>query len=96
LIQAAVGLFHFGNGNLHGAKKLYQTSRAYMERFGSPYLGLDTTAFWREMERCFSPLLAEPPPDRDLRPDESLIPVITLDPPPQRWPDRVEFEIDEH
>jgi uncharacterized protein len=95
LIQAAVALFHFGNGNLRGAAKLFHTSRAYMERFASPYLGLDITDFWRQMERCFEPLLADPNPDRVLRPEESLIPRICLDPPPQEWPDPAQFASDD-
>ena len=36
LIQAAVGLFHFGNGNLAGAVKLYHSSRDYMRPCGAP------------------------------------------------------------
>ena len=95
LIQAAVGLFHYQGGNVRGAAKLYRTSRAYMEPYGSPYLGLNTAHFWQQMERCFAPVLACPDPDRDLRPDEALIPVITLDPPPARWPDLADFEADE-
>ncbi len=58
LIQAAVALCHFGNGNLRGAAKLYHSSRAYMERFASPYLGLDQDAFWKAMEKCFAEVLA--------------------------------------
>jgi len=87
LIQAAVALYHFGNGNLRGAAKLYRTGRAYMEAFASPYLGLDIVAFWQQMERCFAPLLADPNLDRDLRPDPTLIPVIALEPPPHQWPE---------
>jgi hypothetical protein len=91
LIQAAVGLFHFGNGNVRGGAKLYRTSRAYMECYESPYLGLDTAAFWRQMEQCFAPVLAQPDPDRALRPDEALIPTITLEPEPAHWPDPEAF-----
>jgi uncharacterized protein len=91
LIQAAVGLYHFGNGNLRGAAKLYRTSRAYMEQYPSPYLGLDIAAFWQQMEHCFQPMLAEPDPSRDLRPDPTLIPTISLDPPPASWPDPASF-----
>ena len=91
LIQAAVALFHFGNGNLRGAVKLFHSSRRYMEPFGSPYLGLDSAAFWRQMERCFEEVLAGPEPDRHLRPREELIPVISLDPPPGQWPDPADF-----
>jgi uncharacterized protein len=95
LIQAAVALYHFGNGNFRGAKKLYQTSRAYMEPCGSSYLGLDSTKFWHEMEKCFRPILEQADPDRELRPDPSLIPRIELEPPPESWPKPEEFENDE-
>lgn len=91
LIQAAVGLFHFGNGNVRGAAKLYHSSRRYMEAYSSPYLGLDITAFWQRMERCFAELLAATDPDRSLRLDQALIPQITLNPPPASWPDPTEF-----
>jgi predicted metal-dependent hydrolase len=91
LIQAAVGLLHFSNGNLGGALKLYRSSQAYMQPYPSPYLGLDTAGFWRQMERCFALLLASESPDRSLRPDEALLPVITLEPPPEHWPDPAEF-----
>jgi predicted metal-dependent hydrolase len=94
LIQAAVGLFHFDNGNLRGAIKLYRTSRAYMEGLASPYQGLDIEAFWRQMASCFAPLLTIANLDHQLRPDEALMPVITLDPPPEHWPDRAEFADD--
>ena len=92
LIQAAVGLCHFANGNLRGAAKLYASSRDYMAPFGSPYLGLDTAAFWTQMERCFAALLAQPDADRHvLHLDESQVPEITLDPLPESWPDPEEF-----
>jgi hypothetical protein len=87
LIQAAVGLFHFTGGNLGGALKLYRSSRDYMQPCGSPFLGLDAADFWRQMERCFEPLLQLSNPDRGLRPDETRLPTITLDPPPASWPD---------
>jgi hypothetical protein len=87
LIQAAVGLFHFSGGNLRGALKLYHSSRDYMLPCGSRFLGLDVTAFWQRMERCFAPLLQSPEPDRALRPDPAQMPVLTLDPPPSSWPD---------
>jgi hypothetical protein len=66
-----------------------------MEPYGSSYQGLDITAFWQQMEHCFASLFADPNPDRHLRPDEALIPTITLDPPPQSWPDPSEFEEDD-
>jgi hypothetical protein len=91
LLQAAVGLYHYSGGNLAGAVKLYRSSRDYMAPCGSPFLGLDADAFWAQMERCFRPLLTTAPPDRSLRPDPILVPVIALDPPPEQWPDPEEF-----
>jgi predicted metal-dependent hydrolase len=91
LLQAAVGLFHFGGGNLGGAVKLYHSSRDYMRPCGSPFWGLDADAFWRQMERCFAPLLGPASPDRAQRPDPDLIPTLTLDPPPEQWPDPADF-----
>ena len=92
LIQAAVALHHYGNGNLRGAVKLYGTSKAYMDRYPSPHLGLDCAAFWRRMAECFAPVHAEADLlRRDLRPDPALIPTIALDPPPAAWPDPHEF-----
>jgi predicted metal-dependent hydrolase len=95
LIQAAVGLCHFANGNLRGAVKLYHSARAYMEPCGSPFLGLDVAEFWRQMERCFAGLLAGPEPDRSLRPQADRLPVLRLDPPPAAWPDLAEYAADE-
>lgn len=92
LIQAAVALYHFGNGNLRGATKLYRSSRDYMEKYGTFYLGLDIKAFWEQMEKCFAEALANGDPDRRLPLREELIPTITLDPPPAAWPDLAQFE----
>ncbi|HLZ10310.1 MAG TPA: DUF309 domain-containing protein [Chloroflexota bacterium] len=90
LIQAAVGLFHFGNGNLRGAVKLYGTAKNYMDAYPSPYLGLDQAVFWRDMERCFAELrTAEDNPDVHL--NAALIPTIELDPAPDEWPDPESF-----
>src|SRR5689334_2808572 len=87
LIQAAVGLYHFSTHNLRGAKKLYGTARAYMEAYSSPHLGLDHARFWRDMEYCFRSLLATGDPPAEVALDESLIPVIELEPAPADWPD---------
>jgi hypothetical protein len=95
LIQAAVGLCHFGNGNLGGALKLYRSARNYMEPCGSPFLGLDSAGFWRQMERCYGPLLGSAAPDRATRLDPELVPEIVLDPPPETWPDPADYHRDE-
>jgi hypothetical protein len=96
LIQAAVALYHYGNGNLKGAEKLYRTSKAYMDAYPSPYRGLDAKDFWQRMAICFAPVHAEKDLNRrDLRPDPALIPTIALNPPPNEWPDPKQFLEDE-
>lgn len=97
LIQAAVGLLHFCNGNLRGAVKLYKSSKDYMSRYDAQHLGLDQTRFWAEMEKCFAEILAAPTLDVKIEPREELIPEIALDPTPESWPDPTPFlEEEEH
>src|SRR5262245_19743573 len=91
LIQAAVGLYHFGNQNYRGALKLYRTSKAYMGRYPSPHLGLDTAVLWRDMQRCFAELLAAGDAAAGVRLDPALRPQITLNPTPAAWPDPAAF-----
>jgi predicted metal-dependent hydrolase len=57
LIQAAVALYHFSNGNVRGAVKLFRSGHAYMQRYPSPHWGLDVTAFWEAMRGCFGSIL---------------------------------------
>jgi uncharacterized protein len=92
LIQAAVALYHYGQGNFRGAVRLFASSKAYMDRYSSPHLGFDCDAFWRAMAACFEPVHAEKDLlRRDLRPDPTSIPTLTLDPAPAAWPDPAEF-----
>lgn len=80
LIQAAVALHHFGNGNIRGAKKVYLSSLAYLQDFRPACQGLDLEAFLTQYERCFAEVLAstEEFPRIEIVPD--LIPEIHLDP----------------
>lgn len=82
LIQAAVALHHFGNGNIRGAKKVYITSRGYFEEYPDYYLGLDLVSFLAQYEQCFAEVLSceEEFPQLDIIPD--LIPEIHLQPTP--------------
>ena len=43
LIQVAVCLHHFGNGNTRGAAKLYHSSRKYLEPYAPWHDGLHPT-----------------------------------------------------
>lgn len=80
LIQAAVALHHFGNGNIRGAKKVYLSSRSYLDDFQPAYLGLDLDRFLAQYERCFAEVLASTEEFPQLAVDPELIPEIHLDP----------------
>ena len=78
LIQAAVCLHHFGNGNIRGAKKLYFGCRKYLEKYLPHHMGLDLQGFLDQLEKCCAEILAseEQFPKIDIVPD--LIPEIHL------------------
>jgi len=80
LIQAAVALHHFGNGNIRGARKLYHSTRSYLEPYGRWHMGLDLEKFLLDFQQCFAPVLAsqEEFPSIEIVPD--LIPEIHLGP----------------
>ena len=58
LIQAAVALFHFGNENLGGARKLCNASIEKLEPYGAHYMGLNLEKFLTDFRACFAELLA--------------------------------------
>jgi len=78
LVQVAVCLHHFGNGNIGGAKKVYLGCRGYLEPFGPEYLGLDIAALLAQLEICCREILdsQEQFPQIEIVPD--LIPEIHL------------------
>src|SRR5437868_10146167 len=83
LIQAAVALFHFGNGNIRGAKKLYHSTRGYLEPYGAKHMGLNLAEFLEQFGRCFAEVAvcnAEEFPEFEINPE--LIPEIHLEPRP--------------
>ena len=57
LIQAAVALFHFGNENLGGARKLYESARQNLEPYAPTHLGVDLEQFLKNFRYCFEELL---------------------------------------
>jgi predicted metal-dependent hydrolase len=80
LIQAAVALFHFGNGNIRGAKKLYHSSRAYLEPYTPKHEGINLERFLSEFDACLAEVAvcnAEEFPKIDINPE--LIPEIHLE-----------------
>lgn len=78
LIQVAVCLHHFRRGNTRGARKLYHTSRGYLDPCRPQYLGLDVDRLMADLERCCAELLADTGdvPRATLRPE--LIPTLAL------------------
>ena len=82
LIQAAVALHHFGNGNIRGAKKVYISSLAYLNDYRPAHRGLDLEQFLSQYAQCFAPVLAAQDEFPELEIDPDLIPEIHLDPPP--------------
>lgn len=79
LIQTAVALHHFGNGNIRGARKVYDSSLGYLDDYRPRYLGLDLDAFLRQYQACFADVLASTDdfPEIEIVPD--LIPEIHLE-----------------
>ena len=65
LIQAAVALYHWGNGNPGGASRLFDRGRGKMTAYRPRHLGIDVDAFWHEVEAA---LAGGPPPRIALAP----------------------------
>ena len=80
LIQVAVCLHHFGNGNTRGARKLYRSSSNYLEAYRPQHLGLDVDKLLEQFELCCRSILNDDDiPEGVIEP--SLIPEIHLSSP---------------
>jgi predicted metal-dependent hydrolase len=86
LIQAAVALHHFGNGNIRGARKVYHSSRGYLEAYRPVCVGLDLEQFLTQFDACFAEVAASQEEYPDIEMDPELIPEIALDPPAELPP----------
>lgn len=82
LIQVAVALHHFGNGNIRGATKLYHSSRKHLQPYFPNHLGCDIRHLFIEMEECFAELLEGKEDSPGINIDPEFIPEIHLDPVP--------------
>jgi hypothetical protein len=79
LIHAAVALFHFGEGNLGGARKMYGSAVRYLAPYRPQYCSVDLDRLLTQLQVCFNELLQ--PHDgypAGLAVDENLIPTIEL------------------
>jgi predicted metal-dependent hydrolase len=81
LIQAAVALHHFGNGNIRGARKVYASSRGYLVQYEPNCEGLDVAKFLSEFDACFAQVVASDEAFPSIELDPNLIPEIHLEPP---------------
>ena len=84
LIQMAVCLHHFGNGNIGGARKLYRSSRKYLDSYRPKYLGLDLDRVLRQFDACCAEIVASEERYPDIEIDADLIPELHLDAPPDK------------
>lgn len=77
LIQAAVALFHFEEGNLGGARRMSISARAYMSSYAPLLGGIDVALFLNDLDNCFHEL-CEPHSSYPIhvKLDPSLIPKI--------------------
>jgi len=78
LIQVAVCLHHFGNGNIRGAKKLYHGCRGYLEEYRPKYLDLDLDKLLGQLEICCREILESKEEFPKIEIDPDLIPEIHL------------------
>jgi len=78
LIQVAVCLHHFCNGNIRGAKKLYDTSTRYLEAYGPAYADLDVEKLVGELTNCCEEILASEEKFPKIEIDPEKIPEIHL------------------
>lgn len=60
LIQAATALHHFGNGNLKGARLLYDSGLALLQPYPDSFWGINSARLKADMTRCFEKLLSKP------------------------------------
>lgn len=70
LIQVAVCLHHFCNGNIRGAKKLYHSSIKYLEPYGPHFADLNVEKLIADLTVCCEEILAS----------EEMFPKIEIDP----------------
>ncbi len=81
LIQAAVALHHFGNGNIRGARKVCHSSLSYLESYRPKHMGMDVEKFVKDMRHCFEEVNASTEAFPNIELDPERIPEIHLDPP---------------
>lgn len=62
LLQCAVALHHWGNGNLHGARILYHEGTLKLQPFRPNFFGVDIEAFIARVDGMLPSLVRSPKP----------------------------------
>jgi predicted metal-dependent hydrolase len=57
LIQVAVCLHHFGNGNTRGARKLYYSCQKYLDDYRPFHMGLNVDQLLQQLQTCCAEIL---------------------------------------
>ncbi len=81
LIHVTVALHHFEEGNLGGARKMFESARRYLAPYAPSFGGIDLERLLAQLADCFAELLGADgryPTGSKLEP--ARVPVITLDP----------------
>ena len=78
LIQVAVCLHHFGNGNIRGAKKLYVSSTNYLRPYAPLHARLDLNNLLAQLEICCAEIMASTEEFPKIDIDPETIPEIHL------------------
>ena len=78
LIQVAVCLHHFGNGNIRGARKLYHSCRGYLIDYEPAHEGVDVSKLLRELQGCCQEILETEDEFPSIEIDPERIPEIHL------------------
>ncbi len=76
LIQVAVCLHHFGNGNTRGARKLFHSSSRYLAKYHPWHLGIDLTRLQSDMQLCLAEVVASEESTPAAKLDAALLPRI--------------------
>ena len=78
LIQIAVCLHHFGNGNTRGARKLFHSSSKYLAGYRPRHEGIDLDRLLTELRQCCAEVLESEEDKPVAQVDPNLLPRIDL------------------
>jgi predicted metal-dependent hydrolase len=81
MIQIALGLHHFTDGNTRGARKLYNSCQKYIGSYSPQHLGVDVERFLNDIHACCAELAACPDETPATKLNPNLVPRIHCEAP---------------